>query len=270
MSKYTIGFNANNYKRTKNDTDIPAIKNSKPRKSIVRVYFADRNMTLSYYNDLFDLHKGDWVYVDGKLEGLQGRVVDVSYTFKIKLSDYKRVIDVANTSVKGKMHVAGSHIMSFDRNVIPFEKVKTWFLAPCFEEEYAVGDEESSFPLNDLGEMKISSDIAERGNDYYLQNKVSYICVDGNVGKAIVSGRYNYIVEFNYFNGEIKNLVCSCFCSGSCKHEFAVMLQLRECLDFISDKNLGKQTDYFAAISQNVFVNYVLGGKKNGTINVNI
>ncbi len=40
-----------------------------PRKSVVQVYFAGRNMTLAYYNDQFDLHRGDIVYVDGKLFG---------------------------------------------------------------------------------------------------------------------------------------------------------------------------------------------------------
>ena len=59
-----------------------------PVKSVVRVHFPARNMTLSYYNDLFDLKVGDIVFVEGKLEGLRGRVVDVTYNFKIKLSDY--------------------------------------------------------------------------------------------------------------------------------------------------------------------------------------
>ena len=39
-----------------------------PRKSVVQVYFAGRNMTLDYYNDRFDLHRGDIVYVDGILD----------------------------------------------------------------------------------------------------------------------------------------------------------------------------------------------------------
>ena len=59
-----------------------------PRKSVVRIHFSARNMTLSYYNDAFDLKVGNLVYVDGKLEGLRGRVVDITYNFKIKLSDY--------------------------------------------------------------------------------------------------------------------------------------------------------------------------------------
>ena len=67
----------------------------KPTRSLVLIHFPARNMTLSYYNDQFDLHCGDLVFVDGKLEGFRGHVVDVCYTFKIKLSDYKRVISVA-------------------------------------------------------------------------------------------------------------------------------------------------------------------------------
>ena len=31
------------------------------RKSVVQVYFPSRNMTLAYYNDRFDLHRGDVV-----------------------------------------------------------------------------------------------------------------------------------------------------------------------------------------------------------------
>ena len=50
-----------------------------PSKSVVQVYFAGRNMTLAYYNDQFDLHCGNIVYVDGKLEGMRGRVMEVNY-----------------------------------------------------------------------------------------------------------------------------------------------------------------------------------------------
>ena len=85
---------------------VPASNASEPRKSVVRVHFPARNMTLSYYNDAFDLKVGDIVYVDGNLEGLRGRVVDITYNFKIKLSDYKRVISVADTEVKGELFFA--------------------------------------------------------------------------------------------------------------------------------------------------------------------
>lgn len=59
------------------------------KKSVVEVFFPARHLTCSYYNDIFNLKHGDIVYVEGKLEGLRGRVVDINYNFKIKLSDYK-------------------------------------------------------------------------------------------------------------------------------------------------------------------------------------
>ena len=77
----------------------------KPTRSLVLIHFPARNMTLSYYNNQFDLHCGDLVFVEGKLEGFRGHVVDVCYTFKIKLSDYKRVISVADTKVHGEFHL---------------------------------------------------------------------------------------------------------------------------------------------------------------------
>ena len=82
--------------------------------------------------------------------------------------------------------------------------------------------------------MNISHDIADRGHDYYMENKVAYISIDRNHGYAIVEGSEAYEVEFDYYEGEISNLICSCFCSYTCKHEFAAMLQLRETLEFIT------------------------------------
>ena len=70
------------------------------------------------------------IFVEGKLEGFRGHVVDVCYTFKIKLSDYKRVISVADTKVHGEFHFAGSHFVTFDRSALPYEQIITWFKAP--------------------------------------------------------------------------------------------------------------------------------------------
>lgn len=121
---FKIGFSAG----VDNDYDDykvqPELKQpAAPRKSLVEVFFSGRNMTLTYYNDQFDLHSGDMVYVDGKLEGLLGRVVEVTYNFKIKLSDYKRVIALVDTTVHGQFFMAASHFVTFDRNAIPADKV---------------------------------------------------------------------------------------------------------------------------------------------------
>ena len=271
--KWPIGFNADISK----EKDVAASCPSEtptivPRKSVVQVHFPARNMTLSYYNDKFDLHRGDLVFVDGKLEGLRGRVVDVTYNFKIKLSDYKRVIAVADTNVTGEFFLAGSHFVTFDEDAIPFKKVITWFRAPLKpEDEYATGYDDKSFDLEHLEEMGVSNSIADRGANYYRDNKVVYISVDSNCcGYAIVEGSEPYIVEFDYENGTISDLTCTCFCSYPCKHQFAAMLQLKETLERIMKhyKDQYEESGYFAAISKPVFMNFAVDGKETGSIKI--
>ena len=83
-----IGFNTEPFANKHAESEyIEPMTHPAPRKSVVQVYFAERNMKLAYYNDQFDLKCGDLVYVDGKLEGMLGRVTEVSYNFKIKVSD---------------------------------------------------------------------------------------------------------------------------------------------------------------------------------------
>ena len=111
--QFKIGFALSEEKKeeTTAPASAPVVPDERlPRRSVVRVHFPQRNMTLAYYNDRFDLHRGDLVYVDGKLEGMRGRVVDVNYNFRIDLADYKRVIAVADTSVSGRFVLAGSHL----------------------------------------------------------------------------------------------------------------------------------------------------------------
>ena len=239
-----------------------------PRKSLVQVRFPGRGMALSYYNDQFDLRKGDLVYVDGKLEGQLGRITAVNYNFKIKVSDYKKVIAVVDTNVHGEFFMAGSHFVSFDPAGIPVKQIVTWFTAPDKEDEEIVSStDDFSFHLDDLKGMNITSAIAERGHEYYIDNHVKYICVDNGKGLAIVEGSENYVVEFEYYGGKISHLICDCPCSYTCKHEFAAMLQLRETLEII-DKHYSEayeRTGYFAAISKGTLFGFAIDGKETGS-----
>ncbi len=239
-----------------------------PRRSVVQIYFASRHMELAYYNDRFDLHCGDMVYVDGKLEGLLGRVTEVNYNFKIKVSDYKRVIAVADTTVHGQFFMAGSHFVTFDRDALPSSQAVTWFKAPIKEEdEFVSGSDDTAFCLANLTGMNVSAAIAERGHHYYNENKVRYISLDGSKGYAIVEGNEPYEVEFEYRNGEISRLTCSCLCSYNCKHEVASMLQLRETLGLI-EKNYAREYEragYFAAVNKATLFTFAVNGKDNGT-----
>lgn len=241
------------------------------RRSVVQVHFPARHMTLAYYNDRFDLHCGDTVYVDGKLEGLPGRVVEVSYNFRIKLSDYKRVIAVADSDVKGEFFIAGSHFISFDPHALPRRKAATWFIPPAGEDdEYVSSRDDSAFPLDSLKDMGISMAAAERGYEYYNANKVRYLCLDGSCGYAIVEGSKNYELEFELRDGMISGLSCGCYCSGNCKHGFAAMLQLKETLEFIHrhypEKFMGEK--YFAAIDRELLLRFAVENRESGKITI--
>ncbi len=268
---FKIGFTADSGEKNEHiaiSTSANPRQTEKPRKSMVQIFFPERQMTLAYFNDKFDLHRGDMVYVDGKLEGMLGRVTEVNYNFKIKLSDYKRVIAVVDNDVHGQFFMAGSHFVTFDRKALPKGKVITWLKAPTNDgEEFVSGNDDTAFRLDDLGGMNINSEIAERGHEYYMESRVRYICIDGTKGYAIVEGRKTYEVEFEYRNGEISQLVCSCFCSCNCKHEFAVMLQLRETLELI-EKNYAdeyEKSGYFAAVNKGMLFTFAIEGKDNSS-----
>ena len=265
--KYKIGFHGYEEEK-KEDLQPLEIGENKPVKSVVQVRFPSQGRSFAYYNDRFDLHVGDIVFVEGKLEGVQGTVTEVSRSFKIKLSDYKRVISVADTTVKGELFFGGSHLIAFDKSVISYEKVRGWFLPPESDEEVAVGYDDEGFFLDELGDFEIKPEIAKRGFDYYNHNKVVYISVDGTTGRAIVEGSRFYEVSFDYDDGGIRNITCDCFCSYHCKHEFAVLLQLRETLKIIEElyDDEYSQGDYFAAVSKSALMNYAVDRKEKGSI----
>ena len=269
---FKIGFTAQTEQDEQRVVEKTSTKNDYlpvAKKSVVDVYFADRHFTCSYYNDMFDLKRGDFVYVEGKLEGLRGRVVDVNYNFKIKLSDYKRVISVANTDVIGEFHLAGSHFITIDEYALNYSQASTWFKAPSNEdEEFVSSTDDAVFNLANLAEMKIDGAVADRGHDYYMENRVVYIELNAGKGRAIVTGKKPYDVEFNYNHktGDISGLVCNCFCSSACKHEFATMLQLRDILAIIEKEYPSFDPDnYLAAISKVAFFEYVIDSKTNGS-----
>jgi hypothetical protein len=241
---------------------------AKPRKSLVQVCFPGKGMPLNYYNDQFDLKKGDFVYVDGKQEGLLGRVSEVSYNFKIKISDYRKVIAVVDTDVQGEFCMAGSHFVTFDPAAIPTNKIVTWFRAPAKESEVFVSStDDFSFRLDDLSGMNVNAAIADRGHDYYMDNRVRYLCIDNGRGFAIVDGSDTYTVEFSYRGGEISQLICDCPCGYTCKHEFAAMLQLRETLEIINKHYCEsyERTGYFAAITKGALFTFAVDSKETGS-----
>lgn len=239
------------------------------RPSVVQVHFDKRNMTLAYYNDRFDLHPGDLVYVDGKLEGLRGRVMEVNCNFKIRISDYKRVIAVADTQIHGTFYTAGAYFVTFQETVLPPAQAALWFKAPPRpEDEFASGSDGASFSLKDLQGLQVSAGVAQRGREYYLEDRVRYLSLRRGEGFAIVEGSQTYEVEFRYEAGEIGGLTCSCYCSYHCKHQVAVLLQLRELLAFLEKHYAGEyeKTSCFSAMEKATLLELAVLDRETGSI----
>lgn len=264
--KFPIGF-AFNDESKKVEMEPLVQQETVPVKSLVQVYFPERNQTLTYFNDQFDLKQGDFVFVEGKLENERGMVRSVLKNFKIKVADYKKVISVADTNVSGQLHIAGSHFASFDPAVLPYEKIRSWFLPPVkAEDEYETGNDDAAFTLDKLGDMKVSQAIFERGRDYYIEDRVVFLGVDSGHGRAIVEGEYAYEVEFDYADGEIRNLICSCPCGYTCKHEVATMLQLKDTLEKLEKSYADQYQNYFAAVEKHVLFRFVIQFKQTGSV----
>lgn len=264
---FKIGF----YDGKNTNGGVPAVTveapcSAAPRKSVVQILFSDNGTALDYYNDKFDLRIGNMVYVDGKMEGVCGRVVGINYNFKIKLSEYKRVIALVDTDVHGAFFIAGSHFVTFDPAVLPAQKVRPWFLPIARdEEEYITGSDDTAFPLGDLGEIKIAPQIISRGHEYYAENRVEYLSLNGTHGYAIVRGTKPYEVEFELRDGMISELTCSCFCNYNCKHAFAVMLQLRETLELIDKHYADRHSGYFAAVLKGTLFSVAVDSMETGS-----
>ena len=115
-------------------------------------------------------------------------------------------------------------------------------------------DDTDYFSLDNLNGMRVSSAIAERGYDYFISNHVQYLCLDDTDGYAIVEGSdcNYYEVEFQYTSdGAVGGITCTCPCGYHCKHEYAVMLQLRELLDLV-------ETEYSDEYSRSNYVSIII------------
>ena len=244
--------------------ELPAVRKA-VAPSVVRVYFPARGFACTYYNDKFDLRRGDIVYVDGKLEGLRGFVTEVSYNFKIKLSEYKRVIAQASTEVKGKFYTAGEQLITFSPETLPYKKAAAWFLPPADPDEtYVRGRKKGeTFRLEKLTEQ-MNALVVNCGREIRMEDKVLCLELAGTRGRAVVEGRKPYEVEFTYQNGEIGGLLCTCYEVSACKHEAAALLQLRELLQIIEKQYAEQfeQSGYFAAVRKTTLLEYAVDNRE--------
>ena len=236
--------------------------------TLVQVYFVAKDDAFLYLCEDIILHEGDHVYVSGKMKDTLGIVVDVRHQFKVRPSKYERVIAKIDTQLQGEFKIFNRLLLSFDRKSLGKEKISQWFFSPQGEEPYISTYRPAPFPLDDLTQFPIEHARLERGLQYYKEQRVVYMCIDDRYGYAIVRGSEYYEVEFEYNNGIIEDISCSCYCDGHCKHEFAVLLELQYMLQIVEKefKNEYSKNRYLATIDKDVLWQMSVRWTNKGTI----
>lgn len=236
--------------------------------TLIQVYFVAKDDAFLYLCEDITLYEGDHVYVSGKMKDMLGIVIDVRHQFKVRPSKYERVIAKIDTQLQGEFKIFNRLLLSFDRKSLGKEKISQWFFSPQGEEPYISTYRPDPFPLDDLTQFPIEHARLERGLQYYKEQRVVYMCIDDRYGYAIVRGSEHYEVEFEYNNGIIEDISCSCYCDGHCKHEFAVLLELQYMLQIVERefKNEYSKNRYVAMIDKDVVWQMSVRWTNKGTI----
>ncbi len=226
----TMGFGRDD--REKMETVIPQVEELKTAvKSLVRVHFEDAAYELTYFNDRFDLKPGDRVFVSGKRAGEVGIVNSVSTKFRIKASNYERVIALAQTPIHGTYKPVADKMLSYDAGALSPEGFRTWVMPP--EEPTEDEDEEIIYgdgyeiPLNDPHNAEgVDKVVFGRALNYCSGGRIGYISVRDGVGRAYVEGEHWYELDFRIRSNAIEEAYCDCPYPGLCKHLLAVAVTL--------------------------------------------
>ena len=226
-----MGFGREEKKDTP-DVLLPFVEEPKePVKSLVGVRFDCFDKELTYFNDRFDLKEGNRVFVSGKLAGKVGYIISVTTKFKIRLSDFERVIAVAQTPIHGSYVPVMDKMLSYDSSALSPEEFRTWFLPQ--EEEIKDEDDEIIYgdgyviPLDDPHKAEgATPPVFDRALEYCRTGKIGYVSVKNGIGRAYVAGSEWYELEFTIRNNAIQEAYCSCPYAGLCKHLLAVAIML--------------------------------------------
>lgn len=264
-----IGFTAQNVQKAPEEKEIAATpRAAAPRASLVRVRFED-GPSHTYYNDSFDLQVADFVYVEGARANQLGRITEVGYDFKIRRSEYQRVLFVVEREVHGKFYLTPSHFISFKEGSFSPERARLWLLGPQDEEQPLVGHSQQAVSVVEFPALAGEA-VMERGESYYEQGRVHYLSLCGTRGYALVCGSEYYEVEFSFSveTGLLSDVLCTCPCVGICKHEVATVHSLLEILGHVHRHygNEYKKSGSFVAVEKSRFLSLALENKESGSI----
>ncbi len=223
-----VGFGQEDTRSLEN-TASRTVTVTTPVRSLVSINFERMNHALTYYNDRFDLKPGDRVFVTGKLEGVIGIVESVTTKFRIKISEYQKVVSLAQAPMHGTYSPKGNMMRSYDSNALSPDEFRKWILPPAAidedaKEEILFGDG-YEIPLEDPSTADgVDPAVFDRAIDLCRSGKIGYVSFRNGEGKAFVRGSKWYEIDFSIRNNMLQEAYCECPYAGLCKHLLAVSM----------------------------------------------
>ena len=213
--KSILGFSVGETQEEK-VIETPCDVHNRPVPSLVTVRFPGTGPALTYYNDQYALQVGDRVFVSGKFAGQPGEVEKVTTRFKIRLSDYQRVIAKASIAIHGTYDLVLDKMVTHDENAVSPEEFRSWILPPAQrddedrespEDEVIVGDgyELDLFALEHCDE--ITEPIAERAMDYCRSGRVAYLSfypITKTANQTHIRSYFSYIFKIHLESFHLK------------------------------------------------------------------
>lgn len=243
MNKIGFSFSTDENKDVITNTYEP--ESDIPVRSVATVRFED-GREYPYYNDKFNLKIGDKVYVDGKLYGKLGVVIDVTTKFKINRSIYKDVIAKLDFNISGNFKKCNDFMLAKGNNIITKEQLLTWFVPPFVPkdendkpDEYLYGEGYSC----EIGNVNCDRQSLDDAIEILEDSELKVILVNDGVGTAVVKTQHTHIVEFKIDNNILSDIYCDCVSPNFCKHIASVCVLLSV---FFKDKVVGTGDSFFA------------------------
>lgn len=198
-------------------------------KRLVEVHFYGRGMGLSYLCEDEGVKVGDLVTVEGKLEGLIGKVKRVLKSFKIPKFEMKWINKILDCDATGDYFKLEDDIISFN-SALTSEKFYSMYVEQAYNSVEGLGEADmdinlENFEASDFVESEL---VMLKGKALYQDGCIAFISLKDGIGKAYALGSQWYEIDFKYAKGKITYIACECPYFGNCKHEVALLFKLRE------------------------------------------
>lgn len=150
-------------------------------------------------------------------------------------------------------------------NVLTIDQVKKWYFPPREEEEkFFVGD---GYEI-ELDDLMSCEDIEivdfDDAFDMVENGEVKFITINNGKGFAIIKRNKPHLIEFEYSNRVIKNLLCDCIKPSFCDHSMAACIAA----DILTEKDIDRDTSEFSAIDVNEFLKIVSYTNKDISVKI--